>query len=73
MQTLLGILQFVLPIVLILLVLSQNRSVGLGAGFGGETSFQAVRRGPEKVLYQGTIIVSILLAVVTLASSIIQN
>jgi len=53
------------------LILIQTRGATLGAGFGGSTEINTVRRGSDKTIFQLTIIVatifagSILLTVVT--------
>ncbi len=67
MQTLATILPFaqiILAVLLIVAVLLQSRGSSLGGAFGGDnmgTTFYT-RRGPEKVLFQGTIALSILFA-----------
>ena len=65
--------QLVLSIILIIIVLLQQQGAGLGAGFGGGGGgVQTTRRGPEKMLYQATIVISILFFAVSLALVIIQ-
>lgn len=61
------------PILLIVLVLAQNKSVGLGAGFGGDSTFFATRRGPEKVLHNLTIVTAIIFFASALLSVILSN
>jgi preprotein translocase subunit SecG len=57
----------VVSILLILSILSQQRSSGLSATFGGGGSFYVSKRGAEKVLFNFTII----LAILFIASSIL--
>lgn len=64
----LQIVQLVLAVLLIGSVLLQQQGAGLGAGFGsGGGGVETVRRGPEKVLYRATIVISLLFFVVSLA------
>lgn len=44
-----------------LLVLIQQRAAGITAGFSGVNQMQVQRRGAEKVMYQTTIVCSVLL------------
>lgn len=67
MQTILQIFHIVVSILLILSILSQQRSSGLSATFGGGGSFYVSKRGAEKVLFNFTII----LAILFIASSIL--
>lgn len=56
METAIHIAQIVVAVVLILLVLAQNRGGGLGSAFGGDTgSIYHTRRGIEKTLFNFTI------------------
>ncbi len=71
MNTIIVIAQLVLSVVLIGLVLIQERSSGAGGLFGGtEGGSYQTRRGLEKVIFWATIVVAVLfaaLAVVSLA------
>ena len=50
----------VVAILLILSILSQQRSAGLSATFGGSGGFSVSKRGAEKVLFNLTIIFAVL-------------
>lgn len=53
------ILQYALVAISILItvfVLLQNQGSGLGTAFGGETNFYRTKRGAEKFLFYGTIV-----------------
>lgn len=65
---LLPVVQIILSILLIGGVLLQQRGAGLGGAFGGNDSGETyyTRRGAEKVLFQGTIIVAVLFALASL-------
>lgn len=60
MQTYLDIASLVLSVVLISLILLQQRGTGLGGAFGGDSSSFQTRRGVERILFIVTIIVAIL-------------
>ena len=60
MEKVLQIIQLILAVILICLVLLQQRGSGLGLAFGGEGNVYRSRRGIEKLFFILTIIVSIL-------------
>lgn len=60
MHTVFQIFHVVVSILLVLSILSQQRSSGLSATFGGSGSFYVSKRGAEKVLFNLTIILAIL-------------
>ncbi len=64
----LDIIQLVSAVLLVVVVLLQNRGTGLGAAFGGEGNVYRTKRGLEKTLSTATII----LAVVFLATALIN-
>lgn len=61
---LLPVVQIVLSALLVGGVLLQQRGAGLGGAFGGGDADQTyyTRRGAEKVLFRGTMIVAVLFA-----------
>lgn len=59
----LTIAQFILSVVLIVLVLLQQRGTALGSVFGGEGASFATRRGLEKKIFWSTIIFGFLFIV----------
>ena len=54
-----GILQIIVSVVLIILILLQERSAGLSGIMGGENSFYQTRRGLEKSIFTLTIVLGI--------------
>ena len=66
----LNIVEIVLAVLLIAGVLLQARGSGLGAAFGGDGSVYRTRRGIEKRLHVGTIVVAIAFFGVALANSL---
>lgn len=68
MATILPVIQILLAVLLIASILIQNSSAGLGGAFGGSDSVDAgyhTRRGFDKFLFNSTIIIAILFAVVS--------
>lgn len=67
MQTILPIIQIALSLILITGILMQSKTSGLSGAFGGDDaggSFQT-RRGLEKVIFEGTLVVAALFAIVS--------
>jgi len=68
MQTYLNIVQIILGIALVVLVLFEVRSSGMGGVFGGaQTSLIRKRRGPELLLFRltsGTSVAFFLVAII---------
>lgn len=72
METALYFAQIVVAIVLILIVLTQNRSGGLGSAFGGDSSsVYRTRRGIEKTLFNFTIGAAVAFLVLSIAMTVI--
>ena len=68
----LTVIQLITSVLLIIVILLQQQGAGLGAGFGGSGgAIQSTRRGPEKMLFNVTIVLSILLFSISLAIVII--
>jgi len=63
------IAQIVIPIIIIILVLIQDRSSGVGGLFGGGESFYQKRRGMENVILWATaffIVIFVILSILQL-------
>jgi len=60
MHSVLIVTHIIVSILLILSILSQQRSAGLSATFGGGGGFHVSKRGAEKVLFNMTVIFAIL-------------
>lgn len=63
-----SIAQIVFAILLIAVVLLQQKGSGLGAAFGGAGSVYTTRRGVDRVLFRLTIVIAVLFFLVSLAS-----
>lgn len=70
--TVFSIAQIIIVIFLIITVLLQQKGVGLGSSFGGGDSVFTTRRGPEKVIFNATIVLSILFLGLGLSSFLLQ-
>jgi preprotein translocase subunit SecG len=66
MQTYLNVAQIILSLALILAVLLQIKSGGLGGIFGQPDTVYRTKRGMEKTLFQFTIILVILFIIVSI-------
>jgi protein translocase SecG subunit len=71
MKQILFFLQIVIPSLLILFILLQQRGTALGSAFGGEGGFYIKRRGLEKKIFWGTVILGALFLAVSLLNLII--
>lgn len=67
MQIILLIIQMVLAVMLVAGVLMQSKTSGLSGAFGGDDSSGAfqTRRGLEKLIFQTTLVISVLFAIVS--------
>ena len=65
--------QIVLSVILIVLILMQKNEAGLGSAFGGgSTSSFRTKRGLEKVLFNSTIVISVLFVASAILALAIQ-
>jgi len=65
------IAQTILGILLIIAVLLQQRGSGLSGSFGGDGMTYSTRRGAEKIIFNGTIVLAILWIGVSIARLLI--
>lgn len=78
MQSIISILpyaQIVLSVLLITAVLLQRSAAGLGGAFGESSNFSSFfhsRRGAEKFLFNGTVILGFLFALTALATLLLK-
>lgn len=66
------LLQIIVAILLIFVVIIQQKGAGLGSTFGGELGFYRTRRGAEKLLFYATILLSILFITFSLIGLLIS-
>jgi preprotein translocase subunit SecG len=70
-STYLPYIQMILAIILVALILMQRSESGSGGAFGGNDNWNAAyhtRRGLEKIIFNTTIVISIIFAVLSLIS-----
>jgi preprotein translocase subunit SecG len=67
----LGYVTVISAILMTILILVQTRGATLGAGFGGGSEINTVRRGSDKTIFQMTIIVAFIFAASILLSIIV--
>lgn len=64
----LTLVQSALAVLLVILVLIQNRGGGLGSSWGGSGQMYTTRRGVDKLLFRATMLTSLLFVVVSFAA-----
>lgn len=74
MQKIIDIVQIVLAVLLVTAILLQSKGTGLGGVFGGgEGNIYRTKRGAEKVLFIGTIVLGVLFFSTAFASVLIRR
>jgi len=68
----LNIILIIISIGLIIVILIQNRSAGLGGAFGGSAEGFHIRRGGEKRIFQATVTLAVLFVLVAFAHLFIR-
>lgn len=66
MKPVLSLIQIIVGILLILVIIIQQKGSGLGTSFGGDLSFYRTKRGAEKLLFYITIILSAVFVLLSL-------
>ncbi len=66
MTTYLYIIQIILAIALIIIVMFGSKGSGVGSVFGGDTAVYNTRRGVDKLIFQITIVLSVIFFLVSL-------
>ena len=72
MANVLKIIEVIFAIILVIVVLLQQKGSGLGLVFGGDSNFFRSRRGIENLLHWTTIIVAVLFCGTAVASIFIS-
>jgi protein translocase SecG subunit len=72
LQQIINIVQLVISVLLILSILLQSRGAGLSGTFGGDSAVYTTRRGPEKMLYWITLVLTLAFVGLAIASLIIK-
>lgn len=58
MKPIISVIQIVLGVLLVLVIIIQQKGSGLGSAFGADLGFYRTKRGAEKLLFYTTIILS---------------
>lgn len=61
-MTIYNYITIISAVLMTLLILVQTRGASLGAGFGGGTEVNTVRRGSDKTIFQLTVVVAFIFA-----------
>lgn len=59
MKPVISLIQIILGILLILVIIIQQKGSGLGSAFGGDLGFYRTKRGAEKLLFYATIVIAV--------------
>lgn len=62
------IIQVILAILLMIVVLMQQKGSGLGLVFGGDSNFYRSRRGIENLLHWATIVIAAIFCIIALVT-----
>lgn len=71
-QKILSIAQMILAVLMVAAILLQARGTGLGVSFGGGDTIFRTKRGIEKILFTGTIVIAILFFAVAFAHILVS-
>ncbi len=72
MRLIITLIQIVVSVALLGLILLQARGTGLGSTWGGSGEFYQSKRGVEKIIFQGTIVLAVLFLLVSVASILVK-
>jgi preprotein translocase subunit SecG len=72
MKNIFLIIQIILSSLLITFILMQAKGSGLGTAFGGSNEQYRSKRGVEKILYRGSILVAVLFLITSIINLIIR-
>ena len=70
MKPVIFLIQIIAGVLLVLVVLIQQKGTGLGSSFGGDLSFYRTKRGAEKLLFYATIVLSTIFILISLVGLI---
>jgi len=71
MKPTVNLIQLILGILLILIILLQQKGSGLGSTFGGELAMYRTKRGAEKLLFRATIVIAALFIMASLIGLVV--
>ncbi|MDO8663740.1 MAG: preprotein translocase subunit SecG [Candidatus Wildermuthbacteria bacterium] len=68
----LPIIQIIVSVIIIVLILLQQRGTALGSAFGGDSGFYATKRGIQKKIFWATVGFGVLFIVLALLNLILK-
>ncbi|MCL5784247.1 MAG: preprotein translocase subunit SecG [Patescibacteria group bacterium] len=71
MKPVISVIQIILGILLIVVIILQQKGAGLGSSFGGDLSFYRTKRGAEKLLFYATIVIAVAFILSSLAGLVL--
>lgn len=66
MKPVVYLIQIILGILLILVIIIQQKGSGIGSSFGGDLGFYRTKRGAEKLLFYATIVLVVTFIIASL-------
>lgn len=72
MKNILYIIQIAVSILLMIVILMQQKGSGLGSAFGGDSAVYRTKRGAEKFIFRLTIILAVLFLATALANIFVK-
>ncbi|MDP3970698.1 MAG: preprotein translocase subunit SecG [bacterium] len=66
------IAQIIVSILMVVVILMQQKGAGLGSAFGGGDAVYTTRRGPEKFIFNSTIILAVLFLGLSIVAFFLQ-
>ncbi len=66
MKPVISLIQIIVGILLIVVIIIQQKGSGLGSAFGADLGFYRTKRGAEKLLFYATIVLSVLFIILSL-------
>lgn len=71
MKPIISLFQIILAVLLILIIIIQQKGTGLGSTFGGSIGFYSTKRGAEKMIFNLTIILAFLFIALSIIGLIV--
>lgn len=66
MKAVISLIQIIIGVLLVLVIIIQQKGSGLGSAFGGDLGFYRTKRGAEKLLFYATIALCIIFIISSL-------
>ena len=73
MKNLFDIIAVSAAILMVICIMLQNRGQSLGAAWGGDSSYYRSKRGAERVIFNGTIVLAVIFVVAVLLGVIAKH